>query len=65
MEKSKSLDTCINCGKSDNEAPILQMKFRGAQMWICSGCIPVLIHRPEQLMGQLTSVNNIEINNHA
>ncbi len=44
---------CVNCHRSEQEAPIVSLRYRGQPAWICSGCLPILIHHPEQLADQL------------
>ncbi len=44
---------CIYCNRSDNEVPLIQMKYRGEVLWICPQHLPILIHKPEQFAGKL------------
>lgn len=37
-------EKCYVCGKTDNEAPIFRVKFRGKEKWVCAKCLPRLIH---------------------
>jgi len=50
---------CIKCGRSDSEAPLLQFLFKQANGWICSICLPTLIHHPEQLEKNLPGAGQI------
>jgi hypothetical protein len=38
--------------------------FQGREDVICSGCLPILIHRPQELIGQLHGAENIEPSEH-
>jgi hypothetical protein len=53
-------EVCINCGKNEHEVPILQAKFRGNELLICSSCLPVLIHKPQRLASKLEGAENIQ-----
>jgi recombinational DNA repair protein (RecF pathway) len=44
---------CIHCQKSEEQVPLLQMRYRGSEICICPQCLPVLIHKPEKLAGEL------------
>ena len=50
---------CVNCGRTDADAPLLQFRFRGAVRWICSSCLPVLIHQPDRLAAGLPGAGSI------
>ncbi len=56
MENNNNVESCVNCGNSQNDTPILQFKFKGEVMGICSACMPVLIHKPEQFANRLANV---------
>jgi hypothetical protein len=44
---------CLNCGRSDEETPLLALAFKGEEVHICPQCLPILIHHPEQLRDRL------------
>jgi hypothetical protein len=44
---------CIHCERSDLQVPLLQMWYRGQEVYICPQCLPLLIHRPEKLAEKL------------
>ncbi|PKQ29815.1 MAG: ferredoxin [Actinobacteria bacterium HGW-Actinobacteria-10] len=35
---------CFNCGKSEDEAPLLPVRTKGDSTWVCTRCLPALIH---------------------
>lgn len=35
---------CFNCGKTDHEAPLLPVRAKGEAVWVCTRCLPQLIH---------------------
>jgi hypothetical protein len=44
-----SNSTCLNCGVSEQERPLLSLKFQGKELYICPQCMPTLIHKSHQL----------------
>ncbi len=45
--------TCLNCGASEMERPLVSLKFQGKELFICPQCLPTLIHKPYQLADKL------------
>lgn len=35
---------CHLCGRSEDDAPLLPMRTKGTSTWVCSRCLPALIH---------------------
>lgn len=48
-----SIPTCLNCGTSEQDRPLIALKFRGKEFYICPQCLPTLIHKPFQLGDKL------------
>jgi hypothetical protein len=44
---------CINCGKNELEAAVIQFHYAGTTGGICTSCLPILIHHPERLAEKL------------
>ena len=44
---------CLNCDTPETQIPLLNLRYDGKEGWICSQCIPVLIHKPHELAGKL------------
>jgi hypothetical protein len=44
---------CLNCGRSEKDVPLLTIRYDGREGWVCAGCMPVLIHKTEQLVAKL------------
>ena len=44
---------CLNCGTSEEEKPLLTLKFRGEELYLCPQCMPIMIHKPHQLAEKL------------
>ena len=36
--------TCINCGRSENDAVLFPARTKGESTWVCVKCLPALIH---------------------
>lgn len=56
---NKSQTRCLNCNRPDEEIPLVSLRYAGQQAWVCSQCMPVLIHRPEQLAGKLAGAEKM------
>ena len=48
-----SNSTCLNCGASEQERPLLTLKFQGNEVYLCPQCMPIMIHKPHQLADKL------------
>ena len=47
--------TCLNCQRPENVVPLVSLRYQGSSVWICSQCLPILIHKPQQLAGRLAN----------
>ncbi len=50
---------CVQCGTTEMSAPLLEFRFRGETGWICSACLPILIHQPEKIGAGLPGAADI------
>ncbi len=50
---------CIYCERSEEEVPLIQMRYRGGEVYICPQHLPILIHQPERLAGKLPGAENL------
>ena len=48
-----SNSTCLNCGASEQEKPLLTLKFQGRELYMCPQCMPILIHKSQQLADKI------------
>jgi len=48
-----SKSTCLNCGTSEQERPLIVLKFQAQELTICPQCLPILIHKPYELADKL------------
>lgn len=35
---------CYRCGRSEEMVPLLPCRYEGESLWVCTRCLPVLIH---------------------
>jgi hypothetical protein len=64
MPDNNDVQTCLNCGNNEQQIPLVSMRFNGVDNWICSQCLPILIHKPQQLIGKLPGINPIAVAGH-
>jgi hypothetical protein len=43
-----SIATCLNFGASEQDRPLITLKFQQKELYICPQCPPTLIHKPYQ-----------------
>jgi NAD-dependent dihydropyrimidine dehydrogenase PreA subunit len=36
--------TCFQCGGGEDRVPLLPVRHKGQSLWVCTRCLPVLIH---------------------
>jgi hypothetical protein len=60
MSPSKPGLYCLNCRQSERETPLLHLHYNGNEQWICSQCLPTLIHAPQKLVGKLENAEQIK-----
>lgn len=59
MIESSKINYCLNCNASENEIPLVNLVYAGKPVYICSKCLPILIHKPEMLIGKIDGAENI------
>jgi hypothetical protein len=50
---------CIQCERSSDQVPLIQVLFHGNPFWICPQHLPILIHNPAQLAGRLPGLEQL------
>jgi hypothetical protein len=50
---------CLNCERPETATPLVALRYNGSQAWICSQCLPLLIHQPQRLIGRLEGAENL------
>ncbi len=51
------MHTCLNCGRSEEKIPLVTLTFKGETQYICPQCLPVLIHKSQQLVEKLPGMD--------
>ncbi len=51
---------CLVCQRTEEEVPLLIMKYKGQELRICPQHIPILIHEPQKLVGLIDNAENFE-----
>lgn len=55
-----NLNTCISCERAEDIVPLVSITFAKNATWICTQCLPTLIHDPNKLVGKFA---NMDTNN--
>jgi len=53
---NKDLNTCISCNRPENVVPLVSITFAKNATWICTQCLPTLIHDPQKLVGKFENM---------
>ena len=59
-----SLNQCVVCAQSSQDAPLIHFHFRGRDHWICTQHLPVLIHDPQRLAAHLPGSGQLSPSEH-
>ncbi len=59
MDEAAAELRCLNCNNSEMNAPLVAVRYAGEQIWICTPCMPILIHKPQQMIGALRDADKI------
>ena len=57
MDEKENLYHCLNCNQSEATMPLVALRYAKNQAWICTQCLPILIHQPQQLVGKLANAD--------
>lgn len=60
MTSGNLICTCLNCERPETATPLVALRYNGSQAWICSQCLPILIHQPQRLIGRLAGAENLK-----
>ncbi len=41
---------CLYCKKNQHDVPLIIMTYQDRTLWICPQHLPIIIHKPEQLV---------------
>ena len=51
------LHQCINCQRDDTIIPLVSIRFSQIPTWICTQCLPTLIHDPARLESKFRNMD--------
>ena len=49
---------CFNCKAPETEVPVVNLSYKGKELWICPRCIPNMIHEPQIIESSLASTES-------
>lgn len=44
---------CLVCGENSHTVPLVHILFQEKALWVCSQHLPMLIHKPEEIVQAL------------
>ena len=44
---------CLYCERSSEEIPLIPFTYKGQDYYVCTGHLPMLLHKPEMFEGKL------------
>ncbi len=56
--------TCLACGLTSRETPLIRLEYLDASYHICPQHLPMLIHDPASLIGALPGAEHLKPANH-
>jgi hypothetical protein len=54
-----STPTCLACGRSQTEIPLITLSYQDRSFHICPQHLPMLIHNPQLLVGKLPGAEDM------
>ncbi len=51
------LHKCINCQRDETIIPLVSIRFSQIPTWICTQCLPTLIHDPARLESKFRNMD--------
>lgn len=55
---------CINCERTVEQVPLVPLVLKTGSAYICPQCLPVLIHKPQMLVGKLAGAEALAPHEH-
>lgn len=59
MSEATAKGACIVCEADSDSTALIPFEFKGKSYHVCAQHLPVLIHKPEQLVGRLPGAEGI------
>jgi len=50
------LNKCVSCEREENIVPLVSIRFSEKPSWICTQCLPTLIHNPDKLISKFENM---------
>ncbi len=47
---------CISCEREENIVPLVSITYSQTPTWICTQCLPTLIHNPDKLQDKFENI---------
>lgn len=63
--EAKSAPRCLYCRRDSAQVPLLPLRYREEEIWICPQHLPILIHNPAQLAGILPGAEHFALDEDA
>jgi hypothetical protein len=64
MPTESATAQCVNCDRTVEEVPLLNLTHRHGTAYICPQCLPILIHQPQQLWSKLPGAEALQPHEH-
>jgi hypothetical protein len=64
MSAKSTTPQCVNCERTVEEVPLLNLAHRHGAAYICPQCLPILIHQPQQLLTKLPGTEALRPHEH-
>jgi len=64
MNETGSQPSCLVCGRTSDEVPLLGFEYRGEERRICPQHLPMLIHSPGRLADVLPGAGSLRAADH-
>ena len=57
MSDQNKINICISCNREESIVPLVSITFAQIPTWICTQCLPTLIHDPQRLTDKFKDMN--------
>ncbi len=47
------MNQCVLCDRTSEEVPLIAFEYKGDGYFVCTGHLPMLLHKPEMFEGKL------------
>ena len=64
MPAEEKTAQCVSCERTVEEVPLLNLTHRHGTAYICPQCLPILIHKPQQLLSTLPGAEALQPHEH-